>query len=459
MSANLLFWWDELREKMWFIPSVYCVAAIVVAFVVLSIDREFEIGSDAFLPFLQTTGGSGRIVLGSLIGALVTVLGLVFSLTMLSVSQTASQYGPRLIRSVFDSNIAQNTIGFILSTVVFCMIVLRSIRDLKDSGSLFTPHLSILTAELASAACIFVLLAFTNHVTRCMRAETLIQSIYNDLIRAAEDLFPAVAEIRDADGIELSNVSAWSDLVNAKSLTSGQSGYLQAIQLQGVVACASERGHRLEISHRAGDFIHAGEVIARVQLSQDEAEGTKDSLENYQSFFLIGTVRTLRQDIEAGVLELVEAGVRALSPGVNDPITAINVIDYVSSFMRDLAGRQWPNPILVDGDGIPVLRVNVTDFRGVLNAGFDQLRQYAGNSVAVNCRLLEGLAAIAISSTQPEDRAAIKRQADMIVRAADRNIFEPEDKRDIRARAEQVDKAIRRSEHQSTQDTTEREQS
>ncbi|MEZ6137595.1 MAG: DUF2254 domain-containing protein [Pirellulaceae bacterium] len=441
MKTRLLFWWDELREKMWFIPSVYCVAAIATAFVVLSIDRAFALGSEQLLPFLETTGASGRIILGALIGALVTVLGLVFSLTMLSVSQTSSQYGPRLVRSVFDSNIAQNTIGFILSTVVFCIIVLRSIRDLEDSGTLFTPHLSILLAELSGAVCIFVLLAFSNHVTRCMRAETLIQSIFNDLVSVSNQLFPEVSDVQQSNEVDLTDADVWEELENTVTLTSKSSGYLQAIQLTAIVAFASEHGHRLEVAHRAGDFIHQGEVMAHVQLSEKE-DSPEDILENYQGFFLIGTVRTLRQDIESGVLELVEAGVRALSPGVNDPMTAINVIDYVSSFMRGLVGRQWPRPILVDSNGVPRVRVNPIDFEGVLNAGFDQLRQYAGDSVAVNCRLLEGLAAIARSSIHPQDRAAINRQAAMILRAAERHISEPEDLKDIRARATKLEEAL-----------------
>jgi uncharacterized membrane protein len=447
MKTKVLFWWDELRERMWFIPSVYSIFAIFVGTAALLVDRSFEFGTESLLPLLETTGASGRIILGALIGALVTVMGLVFSLTMLSVSQTSSQYGPRLIRFVFDSNITQNAIGTILSTVILCMLVLRTIRDNNSNGSLFTPHLSILMCEIAGAICIFVLLAFTNHVTRCMRAETLIQSIYKDLLATAAHLFPEIPKLPDVGEVEKAREAdvaveePWQALEHAERLEGRRSGYLQAIELEGLLSFAHEQGHRVEILRRAGDFIYEGEDLARIQILADEGDSQK-TLEKYQTYFLFGTVRTPRQDIEAGVLELVEAGVRALSPGVNDPMTAISVIDYLSSFLRRLAHRQWPDSVLRDCDGVPRVRVNPISFRSVLDAGFDQLRQYAGGSVAVNCRLLEGLAAIADATQRPDDRHAVGLQLDKILRAAERNISELEDLKDVRERADGVRRAM-----------------
>ncbi len=434
MKTKLLFWWDQLREKLWFIPTVFCIAAVILAVVALNVDRTFELGTEKLLPFLQTTGASGRIVLGALIGALVTVVGLAFSLTMLSVSQMSSQYGPRLVRTVFDSNITQYTLGLFLGTVVFCMIVLRTVRDNDSSGSLFTPHLSIMLAELAGALCLFALLAFTNHMTRCMRAETLVQGIFDDLQRSAEHLFPQILELSDS---QMSNVSIqqWTELRDAVPLVSSGMGYLQVIELSGIVTQAAEEGHRLRLLKRPGEFIYKGTQIAEVETEKDTAVDGNKLKQLYGGFFLLGSVRTPRQDIEAGVLELVEAGVRALSPGVNDPMTAINVIDYLSAFLRDIAARQWPQNVLVDSAGIARVRAQPISFSSTLNAGFDQLRQYAGDSVAVNCRLLEGLAAIYAVSTNAEHREAILCQRDMIVRKTEKTIVEPNDLADIRERA------------------------
>lgn len=446
MNIKLLYWWDALRDKLWFIPSLFCIAALVLAVITLQIDHRLEFGNDTPTP-LQTTGASARIVLGALIGALVTVVGLAFSLTMLSVSQTSSQYGPRLIRLVFDSNVTQYILGLFLGTIVFCMVVLRSIRDLDSSGSMFTPNISILMGELLGAASLFGLLKLTDHMSLCMRAETLIHGIYQDLISSANRLFPEIDTRRNRSQLDLASTDGWESIDDKLSLRSKHSGYLQAIDLPAMMQMAEKHLNRIDVLKRPGDFVYAGEALANFEISPNHAPHDSDNLEEelgtrYRVFFLKGTVRTPRQDIEAGVLELVEAGVRALSPGVNDPMTAINVVDYISSFMRYIANRKWPQSVLLDSQSNPRIRVRNATFCSVLNAGFDQLRQNAATSVAVYCRLLEGLAAIAQSVNRPEDLCAVRRQAEMVLRQAQAAIQEEDDLADIRERGNHVTQAL-----------------
>jgi uncharacterized membrane protein len=439
--------WDSLQEKLWFIPSLCSLLGVVTAVVLLSIDYHLD-GQSEWLPAaLRTTGSAARTVLGALIGGLVTVAGLVFSLTMLLVSQTASQYGPRLIRNVFERNLAQSTLGLFLGTIVYTMIVLRSIRDLDSGERLFTPNLSILLAELSGAACVFSLLAFANHVSRCMRAEMLIEGIFEDLTVAADRIYPrATAEATTAS---LRPQRAWSDVDGGLELRTQHVGYLQAIDLKSLLEAAVEHDLRLEIACRPGDFIYHNGLLMTVDARrskwrQTDAVAGKHSkewqtLENrMRGYFFIGLVRTPRQDIEAALLELVEAGVRALSPGVNDPTTAINAIDYLTSILCELSRRTWPCNVLVDEHEVPRVCVPIASFPDIVATAFDQLRQFAGDSVAVQCRILEGLEMIARESPHVDDRRAVHMQAEMIIRQAERHIEEPHDLSRLRDRFQRV---------------------
>lgn len=439
MRTWLVYWWDLVREKLWFLPSIYTISGLVLAVVLINVDLQFKLGSDGLLPSLETTGRSARIILGAVIGALVTVVGLVFSMTMLSVSQTASQFGPRLIRSLFDSNTTQNVVGLFLGTIAYCMVVLRSIRDIQDAGSLFTPNLSILVGELASAACLFALLSFSNHVTRCLRAETLIQSIYHDLRESANRLFPELPKSASDDPSgSLVPVSQWTSPKESALLYAVSEGYLQAIRLESLIELAAEHDHQIEVRKRPGDFVQEGAELAAVGGDKTDWQDDSRLKSRYQNCFLCGSVRTPRQDIEAGLLELVEAGVRAMSPGVNDPMTAINVIDYLSAFFRHVVRRKWPDEVLQDADGTPRIKVVPVIFPDMLATGFNQLRQNAGGSVVVLTRMLEGLEAIAEVTQDATDREAIDHHAGLVLREAQRSISEESDLEPIKSIAHRI---------------------
>ncbi len=439
MKTRIVYWWDLLRGQLWFIPSVMALFAFALACLTISVDRRIEAGTEDLLPWLATTPASSRVVLGALIGALVTVLGLAFSLTMLAVSQTATQYGPRLIRTVFDRNVTQYVMGMYLSTIVFCMLVLRSIRDFEaDTGEDFTPNISVLIAQAAGAMCLFALLAFANHVAKCMRAELLVERVYKDAMLAIEEL---CRERSSYDAIE----SAEEDRKGGEfgsgpvfTLTSKTTGYLQAVEYDQLLRNAAQGDATVRVQVRPGDFVHDGGQLAEIRSTNAVDLADSDSELEYQRAFLFGRVRTPRQDVESAIWELVETGVRALSPGVNDPFTAINVIDYLSAVMRRLASANWPADLLQDSEGVPRVQLRGLTFTNMLDAGFDQLRQNAGSSVAVHCRLLEGLLAI-IQVTEDEERQmAVLRQADLVFEQARSSVDQSADLRDISQRFEQI---------------------
>lgn len=452
MKTRFVYWWDLLREQLWFIPSLMALLASALACFTISVDNRIEVGTEALLPWLATTPASSRVVLGALIGALVTVLGLAFSLTMLAVSQTAAQYGPRLIRTVFDRNVTQYVMGMYLATIVYCMLVLRSIRDFRsDSGVDFTPNISVLFAQAAGALCLFALLAFANHVAKCMRAELLVERVFKDAMSAIDDL---CKERSSFDSIEVSEVNRNSihSTKGAESFTlkSESTGYLQAVEYEQLLRTAKENDLTVQVHVRPGDFVHSDSTLAGINGTNASTLSDSPNLASeFRNAFLFGLVRTPRQDVESAIWELVETGVRALSPGVNDPFTAINVIDYLAAIMRRLAKADWPGDLLEDAGGTPRVELRGFTFANMLDAGFDQLRQNAGSSVSVNCRLLEGLLAV-IAVTNREDRQkAIIRQAEMVFEQAKTSVNQRSDMQDISRRFERILEAADFSENRA----------
>lgn len=470
--AKVVYWWDWSREQFWFVPLAYAAASIIVALITLQLDDHWIASGDGVGPNvagidIETTADSARVVLGSIIGGLVTVFGLTVSITMLSVSQTSSQYGPRLVRSVTNAAVTQNVVGLMIGTILFATIVLRSIRN-GEAGEVFVPNLSVLTVEVGASICLLALLAHTSHVMRCMRAESLIQTIYEEVRRAMEAYFES-DDSTDADGEEhaedrdvdesdrqsekddwLSEFSRQHHESDSDSdsgcypVRAQQAGYLQAVDLSELVKQTAEHNARVDVIARPGHFIQHHDVLAKVGLDVNDDSERDSILSIYRKQFLIGTSRTPRQDLEAGMLELVEVAVRALSPGVNDPFTAINAVDFLSALLRQAAGSPARQSVHFDDGGKARVRLRPTCFVDLLDTTFDPLRQHASESVPVLCRLLEALESIADSVHRKEDVEAIQKQAECIERRLADGGQDEYDLDDLRARldslAEKIDK-------------------
>jgi uncharacterized membrane protein len=215
-----------------------------------------------------------------------------------------------------------------------------------------------------------------------------------------------------------------------------QEGYVQAIDYGGLLAWAERHGAVLRLDFRAGDFVVAGD--RRILVYPPEAAAEAGAI---CELAVVGRERTPTQDIEFGVHHLVEVAVRALSPGVNDPFTALAVIDRLRGCLTRLAGRRLPSPILRDGVGRVRLVRETTTFAGLTDAAFHQIRQAGAGHPAVIIHLLEAIARVAEHARTEEQRGTLARHARMIAEAGLREAAEPGDRRDIErsfARAERT---------------------
>lgn len=288
-----------------------------------------------------------------------------------------------------------------------------------------------------------MLIVFIQNVATLIQAPHVVAGVARDLDGAIERLFPELIgepasdeELNDASARDMeSNLGE-----NCVVVGSAREGYIQAIDADGLMHLARERDLVLRLRSQPGDFISIGSPLADVwpAAEQPAAElSGADLAVPLSETFLVGIHRTPRQDVECMIDELVEVAVRALSPGINDPFTAMNCIDRLGAALGRVAERKLPSAYRGDDEGRLRVIARPVSFANVLDAAFDQIRQYGRDSVAVTIRLLEALESISAHVQRGEDREALKLRADMILRLAE-SFSEEHDQREAVKQHERV---------------------
>ena len=412
MQIQILKIWDRIHTSFWFVPTLMAMGAALLSFVAVRIDESI---TDQWLSRQSWayTGGaeSASTVLGTIAGSMITIAGVVFSLTLVALSLASSQFGPRLLRNFMSDAANQGVLGTFVATFLYCLLVLRTIRR-PDEGD-FVPHLSITLGVLLAILSIGVLIYYIHHVAVSIQANQVIARVSAELGEAIDRLFPKQigkgAAPESAGQAQLERTSAGP----GKPIAAPCHGYLQLIDADALLGAARERDLLIHIERHPGQYVIAGSSL----LSVGSATAVDRELEQaLLAAFVFGEERTPAQDVEFCIQQLVEIALRALSPSMNDPFTAISCIDRLGSALHQLGQREFPSAYRKDSEGKLRVIARPVSFNALLDAAFTQIRQSAATNLAVAVRLLETIAAIAPGMPRPEDREALKRQALMIER-------------------------------------------
>ena len=416
--------WDGLLRSFWFVPGGMLLSSVVLAIVMVEVDLNFPIKPFGKAAWLMITAEAARTILGALFGALVTVAGVTFSLTMLTLSQTTTQFGPRLIRNFMNQNVAQVTLGFLLGTSIYSLIILRSIRvgsDGKNTLNEFIPNYSILLGEVLGALSLVIIIWFVHRLSLSLQAERVVKNVYDDLITTIERNHPD-----NLDEKPTADLNAWHRRFtreNSMQILAKTDGYLQGISYTNVVDQAVKAEGEFLIVAVPGNFIVQGDVLVLGHVKKTTADGDPVE-ESVREQFLYGTLRTPRQDVECALRELVEIGVRALSPGINDPYTAILCIDYVQAALTQLVRRPWPMPAYLDDDKKVRVVASQRDFNEMLATACDTLREAGKSTAIVQKRLARMLANLLDRVHRDDDRAVLQDQLDRVTAAAKKHLLD-----------------------------------
>jgi uncharacterized membrane protein len=315
------------------------------------------------------------------------------------------------------------------------VLVLRTVR----AEPAFVPHVSVTVATGLAIAGLGVLIYFIHHVAVGIHVDTIVAAVGRDLDHAIDHLFPEMLGDEPVLGPRPRPELPAGFEREARAVTAPGSGYVRAIDTDGLMRLATEQDLVIRLFYRPGQFVVRGGRLAWMWPPGRVDEAT---IESIRRVFLLGQQRTLEQDVEFAVNQLVEIALRALSPGTNDPFTAITCVDRLGDALRRLAERKIPSPYRYDDAGTLRVITEAIDFAGVVEAALDQIRQAARSNVAVTLRLLEAIAAVLEGARREEHRDALLRQAAMIYREAGDAVAAPEDRAAIDERYRRLSKVL-----------------
>jgi uncharacterized membrane protein len=407
------------------------VLACVVFLVTYSIDRQAASGAIT-LPEWMNSGGAdvARTVLTAIAAAIITVVGVVFSVVILALTLASTQFGPRMLRNFIRDLGTQVTLGVFVATFVFAVLALASIRSGPPNE--FVPHLTVTMALGAVLVDLGVLIYFIHHVAVSIQLNEVIAGIGRDLSRSIDEFGgSAVDEPVTPPGPEDAQLLDVVDRMGAV-VDATRSGYLQIVAVEELLLIAIREGVTIQLLFRPGHFVIAGRPLAKVWPNASVG-AVRRSLERAH---VTGRHRTLAQDPIFAIDQLVEIAIRALSPAVNDTFTALTCIDWLTDGLSRLAGRSLPESFHRDASGIVRLIQPGLTYRRIVDGAFDKIRQAARGMPAVLIRQLVGLTRIAVGTDDERARAALRRQADMILRESEESVPEKEDRDDLARRYE-----------------------
>jgi uncharacterized membrane protein len=431
---KLLFLWRELLATFWFLPVSILISSILLAVGSVYLDNTVSISQEGWLRFfIVNSPDSARTILSTISGAMIGVAGTVFSVTLVALTLASSQFGPRLIKKFMYVRLNQVVLGTYISTYLYCLIVLIAIKGSEDY--MFIPSLSILIAILTAIVNIILLIVFIHQIAVSIQADKVVSDISNFISNQVETLFPERMGDEKKIGNEINvkkEIASYSKRISCKS---PKSGYLQYIDGESLMEVVSENDLLFDLNYRPGAFLVKGLEIGFIHSNQ---ELKKEQLEKIQDQFVIGEVKTSQQDLEFSIHQMVEIAARALSPGVNDPFTAIACIDNLTATLSYLVQAEFPSKYRYDKDEKLRIIADTLDFEGVLDASFNQIRQFSGGSPAVMIRMMESLNLIKSFTSEDDHIKAVIRHAEMVFRLGKETISEKNDLEDLRTRAKKI---------------------
>ncbi len=441
MKALLLTYWDRLRTSFWFMPAIMVCVAATLALAAVVLDE--AVGNDGLksLSWIYSGGAEGAgLLLSTVAGSMIAIAGTVFSMTLVVLSLASSQLGPRLLRNFMRDTTNQVVLGTFVATFVYCLLVLRTIRRADEVA--FVPHLSVSIGVLLGMISVGVLIYYIHHVSVSIQADEVVARVGRELEEGIDRLFPSQLGQPES---EATAPAGSADLppgfaLDARPVGASEDGYLQLIDAAVLMTLASKEDLLLRLERRPGHYLVKGQAMVTVWPGERMTVALMDKIE---SAFVLGSQRTASQDIEFSFRQLVEIAVRALSPGVNDPFTAIACVDRIGSALCRLARREMPAPLRFDRDGRLRLVAPGSTFAGIVDMALNQIRQSARANPAVAIHMLDAIARIAAHVKRLQDAACLQRHADMIVRGAREAVPEQEDRLAVEARFMKATQALR----------------
>jgi uncharacterized membrane protein len=401
-----------LRSSFWFVPTLLVAAAIALALVLVDIDSRSSYSYGTHWPRLFGAGADGaRGLLSTVASSMITVAGVVFSITLVSLSLAATQYTSRVLRNFMSDRVNQVVLGVFVGIFAYCLVVLRTIRG-GDEGS-FVPSLAVFGGLVLAFGGIAVLIHYIHHISVSIQASQILARAARESLRAVDRLFPENA----GEEVIMDDTRGGADPGPWHPVAAERSGYLQVIDTAGLLAWADEHDVIVRMERCVGQFVFDGLRL----LAVSGKPLREDDLSRVVQFHAIDRQRTIDQDAAFGIRQIVDVALKALSPGINDTTTAVMAVDYLTAILLRLGERRIESRFR-GRNGRLRLVTRGPSYGSLLAEAFDQIRQNAEGNATVLGSLVDSLELLAGRLRVVSRRTELRRHAESVQEAVRRSI-------------------------------------
>lgn len=421
------------------------VGSVVLAFVTVAIDRALDPDLFKTAGILAPNSVEGtRTILSIITGSMISIAGVTFSLTMVAVTNAAAQYGPRLIGNFMRDKANQFTLGVFTSTFIYGLLILRVARVSDDTVAgdaipEFVPNISVLVAILMTLFSVGVLIYFVHHIP-----ETL--NVGNITARIGRELRNRLRKLVANDGsprIESSEIGY--DIQSALRVTAIEEGYVQTLNFPLLVKIATENDLIIDLQYQPGDFVVQTDILLDVWASDGSKVAqsqVSDLTEKIRNAYAMGQSRTVHQNYIYLADELVEVLARALSPGTNDPYTAMNCIHWFQSCLNAMLVE--PDPIADRFDETNQRRViaKALTFEKLLKVFAGKSRPYVASDKNATAAMMSMLGKLRARAVLEARKTALDAEMSSLMRAAYDALPNEVDRESIAALANRINRGL-----------------
>lgn len=377
---------EGIRSRLWPVPTLGIVVAVLLGLLIPRLDVRFDQRLPDWLDGVIFGGdaGAARTVLDAVSSSLITVTALTFSLTVVTLQLASSQFSPRLLRTFTKDLFVQVTLALFLATFTFSLTVLRSVRSGQEGSTPFVPRIAVTISFLLAIASVIALVLFLAHLTRQIRVETMLANVHQDATETASSTLPHLDDPEPPTPPQ--------PTLNVVRVHAEHSGFLVRVDEGKLVDSARARDAFVRIDRLPGSFIVAETPVVSAwrydgaEFSDDERTALQRSV---RRALHVGPERTGTHDVAHGLRQLVDVAAKALSPGINDPTTAIHALDHVSALLAELTRYRLGSITAIDRNGISRLECVGPTFGDHLDLAITQPLLYGRGDPLVVMRLLE----------------------------------------------------------------------
>jgi uncharacterized membrane protein len=356
-----------------------------------------------------------QVILAGIAASIMTVVSIVFAILLMTLTLASMQFSPRIIVSFARDRVTQWTLGIFLGTFLYCMAALPAAHSLPQP---FAPVATVTGAIFLAIVCVGLLLFFIHHISQAISVNHIVDRIASETELVIDDVMPWPRGQRRLELSDGGGLSAWNT-----PILSTVSGYIRFVDTKRLLQLAIACRVKVRAVRRVGQFVPAGTPLLMVYKAE---RMSPEQIGQFQGAFDFGPSRTLQQDIEFGILQIVDIALKAISPAVNDPTTAISCVDQLSRLLIRFTSREMPEPLLYDLKGVARVCIRWIDLERLLDSAFEQIRMYSKGDIAVSMRLLRAFADIATATQDLTLRSMVLERAKRVVVGCEHRV-EPEE--------------------------------